>query len=101
MARRGNGQLHGVGRGARWPGPTRGADVVTAKAPAFKSANRAAVGQHDMSRSVRRQELLNALLNLTLNAESEELQVSAAITWLNRAEGKPIVYSVQMPSSPA
>ena len=92
MARRGN----GPGQGAGWGGPSRGSGFKAAKAPRFAPANRAAAGLHDMSRSARRLELLDALFNLARTAENEDVQVSAAVAWLNRVEGKPIAQAVHV-----
>ncbi len=92
MARRGN----GVGQGAGWGGPSKGSGFKAAKAPAFKPANRAAAGLHDKSRSARRQELLDTLFDLAFTAERQEVQVSAAVAWLNRVEGKPSAKAVHV-----
>jgi hypothetical protein len=89
MARRGNGQLHGPGRGEGWGGPARGVGSKAVKAASFIAGNRAAACGHDLSRSARRQELLDALFELAFTAESQEVHVSAAVAWLNRIEGKP------------
>lgn len=79
-----------VGQGAGWGGPAKGGGTSKAsKAPQFAPGNRAAVSGHNLSRSARRQELLDTLFHLAFNAESEELQVSAAVAWLDRVEGKP------------
>ncbi len=89
MARYGNGVGKGVGKGDGWGGPARGAGSKAAKAPDFDRGNGAAVGGHNLSRSMKRQNLLDALFELAIVAESQEVQVSAAVAWLNRVEGKP------------
>jgi len=92
MARRGN----GVGQGTGWGGPARGAGTRAAKAPDFGLGNKAAARGHNLSRGQKRQELLDALFELAITAESQEVQVSAAVAWLNRVEGKPVAQAVQL-----
>lgn len=96
MARLGNGVGCAESRGAGWGGPARGAGRTAAKAPIFKTGNRKAVGPHDMSGHRRRQELLDKLEMLAFTADSEEVQLTASVAWLNRVEGKPITRTVNI-----
>lgn len=98
MARRGNGFGHGWGRGPGWGGPARGAGSRAAKAAPFTAGNRAAAGEHNMSRSQRRQALLDMLFNLARTADSEEVQLAAIVAWLNRVEGEPVVQAIHIHS---
>ncbi len=95
MARRGTGTGHGPGRGTGWGGPARGAGSKAAKAAPFAEGNRVAGCGHNMSRSQRRQALLDRLFDLALTAGSEELQLSATVAWLNRVEGRPVAMAAQ------
>lgn len=90
MARRGNGTGHGWGKGTGWGGPARGAGSKAAKAAPFTIGNQAAAGGHNLSRSQKRQALLDMLFDLALTASSEEVQLAANVAWLNRVEGKPV-----------
>lgn len=94
MARRGNGSGHDWGKGTGWGGPARGVGSKLAKATPFTVGNRAAAGGHNLSRSQRRQALLNMLFNLARTADSEEVQLAAIVAWLNRVEGKPAAMMV-------
>lgn len=70
MARRGT----GIGQGAGWGSPAKGAGTSKAlKAPQSVLGNRAAVDGHNLSRSMKRQSVLDARFRLVLNTESEEL----------------------------
>lgn len=99
MARRGNGVGQGPGRGSGWGGPARGAGSREAKAAPFTCGNQAAGCGHNLSRSQKRQHLLDALFELAFSGGSQELQVSASIAWLNRVEGKLVAMTVR--GSPA
>lgn len=90
MAWRGNGSGHGWGKGPGWGGPARGTGSKAAKAAPFVPSNCAAIGEHDFSRSARRQELLDKLFVLARTADDDATRVSAAVAWLNRYEGKPV-----------
>lgn len=90
MARRGNGAGHGWGKGTGWGGPARGPGSGAAKAAPFTAGNLAAAGGHNLSRSMKRQALLDGLFDLAFTAERQEVQVSACVAWLNRVEGKPV-----------
>lgn len=95
MARLGNGVGHGVGRGTGWGGPARGVGGTASRAPDFCRGNQRAAGPHDMARARRRQRLMDELAHLALTAKSEEVQLSAAVAWLDRYEGKPIARTVR------
>ena len=88
MARRGNGAGHGWGKGPGWGGLARGAGSKAAKAAPFTAGNRVAACGHNLSRSQRRQALLDMLFDLARTAESDEVRVAAIVAWLNRVEGK-------------
>lgn len=101
MARLGNGADYGpssvVSCGTGWGGPARGAG--TSKAPSaqvFKAGNRKAAGPHDLSGYRRCQQLLEMLYTLAMTAESQDVQVSAAVAWLNRVEGKPVARTINV-----
>lgn len=96
MARRGNGVGQGSGQGSGWGGPARGAGSKAAKAPNFCHGNEHAVGPHDMARGRRRQRLMDELASLAFTAMSEEVQLSAAVAWLDRYEGKPIARALNL-----
>lgn len=96
MARYGNGVGHGPGCGPGWGGPARGAGSAASRAPAFQQGNQRALGPHDMGRARRRQRLMDELFRLAFTAESEEVQLSAAVAWLDRFEGKPVARSVNV-----
>ena len=51
-----------------------------------------------MSRSQRRQALLDMLFNLARTADSEEVQLAAIVAWLNRVEGEPVVQAIHIHS---
>lgn len=89
MARRRNGSGHGWGKGVGWGGAARGAGSKAAKAAPFTPGNRVAACGHNMSRSQRRQALLDTLFDLARTADSEEVQLAAIVAWLNHVEGKP------------
>ena len=90
MARRGTGVGHGWGKGPGWGGPARGAGNGAAKATPFAAGNQAAAVGHNLSRSQRRQALLDMLADLAFTADSDEVRVAAIVAWLNRFEGKPV-----------
>lgn len=66
-----------------------------AKAAPFTDGNRAAAGGHNFSRSEKRQQLLDDPFVLAFTAERKEVQVSAAIVWLDRFEGCPVAMAGQ------
>ena len=90
MARRGTGVGHGWGKGPGWGGPARGPGSKAAKAVPFNPGNQAAACGHNLSRSQRRQALLDMLFDFARTADSEEVQLAAIVAWLNRFEGKPV-----------
>lgn len=97
MARPGNGMGHGPGLGAGWGGPAQiWARVADQPRPHRfpPPGNRVAGYGHNLSRSQKRQHLLDALFDLALTGASQELQVSAAVAWLNRYEGRPVAMTV-------
>lgn len=89
------GPAKGAGGGDPWGGPARGASASRilpgdpdgiqrmSKDPDIKARNEA-----------RNVELKEHLYHLAKNAEREETQLSAAVAWLDRDEGKPIARSV-------
>ena len=90
MARRGNGAGHGWGKGPGWDGPACGAGRKAVKAAPFSAGNQAAAAGHNLSRSQRRQALLDMLAELAFTADSDEVRVAAIVAWLNRFEGRPV-----------
>lgn len=94
MARRGNGSGQGWGKGAGWGGLARGAGSKVVKAAPFTAGNRVAACGHNLSRSQRRQALLDNLFHLAMNGPSDEVRLAAIVAWLNRVEGKSVAMTL-------
>ncbi len=83
-----------VPAGAARPRSGRGWRISQGRTVSPPPGNRVAGYGHNLSRSQKRQHLLDALFDLALTGASQELQVSAAVAWLNRYEGRPVAMTV-------
>lgn len=92
MARRGN----GAGQGDGWGGPAKGAGSISTRAEPFGHGNTVSAVQRDMSGAEKAWLLKEHLYMLATTAAREETQISAAVAWLDRHEGKPIARNVNM-----
>ncbi len=52
-----------------------------------------------MSRTRRHQRLMDEMFYLAFTAERDEAQLSAAVAWLDRHEGKPVARSIAASSA--
>lgn len=64
----------------------------------FAPGNQVAGCGHNLSRSQKRQALLDKLYDLARHGSSDELRLSATIAWLNRVEGRPVATAATMRS---
>lgn len=88
--RRGN----GAGKGEGWGGPARGAGHRFVKGEVLPAQGKGTTAAYAEAREERNRLLKDHLFDLALRAERQETQVSAAIAWLDRDEGKPIARTV-------
>jgi len=91
------GPSSGESKGDGWGGPAKGAGrVADPRAPLFGHGNKIAAGPHDMSGADTARRMKAHIERLAFEAAREETQLSAAIAWLDRHEGKPIARNLNM-----
>lgn len=82
---------NGPGKGAGWGGPAKGASTSRIK-PGDPAGIQAMSNDADVKAraAARNAQLKEHIYQLALGAEREETQLSAAVAWLDRDEGKPM-----------
>lgn len=94
-ANRGNGEGFGAGRGTGWGGPARGESTSRIRPGDPDGIQRMSNDPDIKARNAARNaELKEHLYTLAKTADRQETQLSAAVAWLDRDEGKPVARQI-------